>query len=527
VSQERRPGSLLRANVAVAAGTGLSRLTGAGRAVALAWALGQTRFTDAYTLANNTPNIIFELLVGGVLSATLVPVFVRALDGGDDDAVSAVTSVVAAALVALTAAATLAVPLLIRLYTLLAKGDDVGLYRSQATHLAFFFVPQILFYGLTALGTALLNARRSFTAPAFAPVLNNVVVIATLLVLPSLVHGDLSLEAARDHPVLVLVLGLGTTGGIVAMTAALLPALRSARLHLRWHPDRHHPAVRRVVRMSGWTAGYVAANQVALLVVTTLAAGRAAGDVSAYVMAFVFFQLPHGLLAVSLMTTFQPSLSSHAGRGDLRAFRRTFGYGLRLLVFAVAPAAAGYVVLAHPVVSLLLERGAFSSAEAARTASVLVGLAVGLVGYSVYLYVLRGFYALQDTRTPFLVCALQNAINIVVAIAVVGDSGVEGLAWAYSLSYVLAALVALRLLTLRVGQLGADTAVGVVRALVAAVVTAFVVLLARRRVDGDVVQVVVCVPVGVAAYLATTAALALVAPGRRPARRVPGSRFTP
>ena len=123
-------------------------------------------------------------------------------------------------------------------------------------------------------------------------------------------------------------------------------------------------------------AGYVGANQVALLVVTTLAASRGKGDVSAYVMAFVFFQLPHGLLAVSLMTTLEPGMSSAINKGDLRAFRRTFGYGLRLMSFAIAPAAAGYVVLAHPLVSLLLERGEFDAGDAARTATVLVGLAV-------------------------------------------------------------------------------------------------------------------------------------------------------
>ena len=356
--------SLLRANVAVAAGTGLSRLTGAGRVVALAYALGQFRLTDAYNLANSTPNIIYELLLGGILTATLVPVFVRALDDDDEESVSAVASVVTAVLVALTVVATLAAPLLIRLYTLLAEGDDVDLYRTQATHLAWFFIPQILFYGLTALATALLNARRSFTAPAFAPVLNNLVVIAALVALPHVVDGDITLEAASENRAIVWMLGVGTTGGIVAMTVALLPALRRTGIRLRWRPDVHHPAVRRVVRMSGWTAGYVAVNQVALLVVTALAAGQAKGDVSAYVMAFVFFQLPHGLLAVSLMTTFAPGLASSAGRGDLRAFRRRFGYGLRLLVFAVAPAAAGYVMLAHPVVSILLERGAFSSASA-------------------------------------------------------------------------------------------------------------------------------------------------------------------
>jgi len=497
---------LLRANVAVALGTGLSRLTGFGRVAALAYALGQTRLTDAYSLANSTPNIVYELLLGGILTATLVPIFVRALDERDDDAVSAVVSVTTAVLVALTVVATLAAPLLVRLYTLSARGDDVDAFRAEATALARWFLPQILFYGITALFSALLNARRRFAAPAFAPVVNNLIVIAVLLIVPALASGDLTLEHARSDTAITVVLGLGTTLGIVATALVLIPAVRASGVHLRWRPEWRHPAVLRLVRLSGWTVGYVAANQVALLVVSILAARRE-GELSAYVMAFTFFQLPHGLLAVSVMTTFAPGLASMAGRGDLRAFRGRFGYGLRLLVFAVAPAAAGYLVLAHPLVSVLLERGAFGDASSERTAAVLVGFAFGLVGFSVYLYALRGFFALEDTRTPFLLNVMENGINIVIALAVVGDSGVEGLAWAYALAYTISAVVALRTLQARVGRLRRSVLASVLRSLVAAGVTALVVRVARDAVSGDVLQVVVGVPVGVATYLVVSAGL--------------------
>src|SRR5690606_37342283 len=128
---------------------------------------------------------------------------------------------------------------------------------------------------------------------------------------------------------------LGTTAGIVAMTVALWPAIRRAGIRLRFRFDLRHPSVRKVGSLSGWTLGYAAANQVALFVILALATGEGAGAVSAYTYAFIFFQLPHGLLAVSIMTTFLPDLSAFAARLDLAGFRDRFGLGLRLLILVI------------------------------------------------------------------------------------------------------------------------------------------------------------------------------------------------
>jgi putative peptidoglycan lipid II flippase len=483
--------SVVRSSAGVALGTALSRITGLARLAALAYALGFTRLTDAYNLANTTPHIVYELLLGGVLSATLVPVFVGHRDRNDEDATSAVVTAAMVALIALTAVGILAAPAIVRLYTLRLEGAAAAAQQEVATDLLRLFMPQMLFFGLVALTSAMLNAHRRFAAPAFVPILNNVLVTAVFLILPQVAGGTPTLETVRHDRGLLLLLGLGTTAGTAVMALALLPALRRAGIALRLVASWRHPAVRKVLRMSGWTAGYVASNQLALWFVLVLANAHQ-GGVSAYQGAFVFFQLPHGLVAVSLMTTLSPDLASAAGRGDTGAFQERFALGLRLMSLAILPAAAGYLVLARPIVSFLLERGALSSGSAGLTASCLAYFSLGLLPFSLYLYALRGFYARHDTRTPFVLNAFENGLNIVFALALQPWLGVEGLALSYSLAYGVAAVVALSTLRRRAGGgLGGD-GVGstVARTAVAAVVMAAVVRLATAALPGGAPPVV-------------------------------------
>ncbi len=497
---------LVRANLVVAAGTGLSRITGFGRVAALAYALGQTSLTDTYNLANTMPNVVYELVLGGVLTATLVPVFVSHLDRDDDRATDAVVSVVVAVLLALTVVAVLAAPLIAHLYTLRTPAAEADAIREEATTLARFFLPQIPFYGLTALGVALLNARRRFAAPAFAPVLNNLIVIAALLMLPHLVDGAIDLDSAIGDTTITLVLGLGTTLGIVAMTAAVWIAVRHAGIRIRARFEWRHPAVREVARLSGWTIGYVIANQVALLVISILAL-REEGHFSAYQAAFIFFQLPHGLLAVSLMTTFAPDLAERATRGDMDGYRDRMSLGLRLLALVMAPAAIGYAVLAVPLVSALIERGALSGDDAILTAHTLGWFAAGLLGFSVYLFVLRGFYALKDTRRPFWLNLAENALNIVLALVFVGRWGAPGLAAAYAVAYSVAAVVSLLVLSRQVGGFGLrPLVVGMARPVIIAVVMGALVwgiasVVGADHGGGAFTRVFIGVLVGVVAYV--------------------------
>jgi putative peptidoglycan lipid II flippase len=506
------PPNIIRSSAVMAMGTAASRLTGFLRLFATGYALGVGRLTDTYTIANTTPNIVYELLLGGVLSATLVPIFVHHLEDGDDEGPSAIVTVSAVLLVALTVAGIIGAPWILRLYTSSVEGDVGAEQREVGTQLLRMFMPQMLFYGLTAMGTALLNARRKFGAPAVVPVLNNLVVTAMLLAIPRVAgHDNPTLDDVRDDRALLWLLGAGTTAGIVAMTVALWPFVRRAGVRLRWAFDLRNAAVREVVRLSGWTVGYVVTNQVALAVVLVLA-NRTGGGVAAYTFAFVFFQLPHALVAVSLMSALVPEMSSAAKATDMAGYKRHFSLGIRLISFVVMPAATGYVVLARPIVSALVEHGA-AEGDGDLIATCLAMFAIGLLGFSIYLFTLRGFYALRDTRTPFFLNVAENALNIVLALVLEPWLGVKGLALALALAYSASALVAFVVLRRRIGLLRgrklvlALGKVGAASAAMAAAVFAVAHTIGSNEGGGAVVRTGAGVAAGVVVFVVTAVAL--------------------
>ncbi len=472
-------GRLARTSAVIGLGTLLSRITGLIRVSALA-ALGFSHLSDVYNVANSTPNIIYELLLGGILTATLVPLFVESHERNDPDATAAINTVAVTLLVIGTAIGTLAAPWIIDAYfdlTFDHQGAGRAAQRALATDLLRWFMPQMLFYGITALASAMLNARRHFAVGAFAPVLNNLIVIAMLLAVGRAATRAPTVRSVLDDPVLVLLLGLGTTAGVVAMTLVLLPAIRRAGATLRWHWAPGHPAVRRLARLSGWTAGYVAANQVAFFVVLVLAyRARSGGDVSIYLAAFAFFQLPHGLLAVSVMTALGPELASRHQAADIDGLRDHFSGGLNILLVVMIPAAVGLTVLARPLIGALLDHGDFRAASVTPTADTLRAFAVGLVAFSVYLYVVRTFSSMQDTRTPFVLNLFENAVNIATAFALYEWRGIEGLAWSWSIAYTVGAGLALVALRRRLHRLDGrrlvTTALRVMAALVPAALAA-------------------------------------------------------
>lgn len=427
----------------MALGTLLSRLTGFARIIALAAALGYNHLSDGYNLANNTPNIVFDLVLGGVLSATFIPVFVdrltmRSEDEAWDD-ISSVVTVSAVLLVAVTVLFVLLAPAIIDLYTV---GSSVPAdERAVATTLLRLFAPQVAFYGAIALITAVLNARRRFIVPMFVPILNNLVVIGILLEFAHLVHNP-TLNGVRNDQGIMLLLGIGTTAGVVVQAVALIPSLWRARTRLRWRWNLHNAAVRMILRLSGWTFGFVVANQVANFIVLALASNFD-GGVTAYTYAAMFFQLPYGIVAVSIMTAVQPALAERWAVADFAGFRRNLSAGLRAVLVVLIPAAVGYLVLARPIIGLVLGHRNFSSEGVMVTASTMALFAVGIPGFSAYLFLMRAYQAMKDTRTAFFMYLIENGINIVLAFALYRPLGVKGLALAYSVAYTVAAAVAL------------------------------------------------------------------------------------
>ncbi|MGH9106293.1 MAG: murein biosynthesis integral membrane protein MurJ [Acidimicrobiales bacterium] len=440
------PASSARNATVMAAGTVLSRVSGFARFLAIGWVFGQTRLADAYNQANTIPNTIYELLLGGVLSATLLPVLMRSLArtnaAEDDDAVPAVLSFITVVLVAGTAVFWLAAPALVHLYLLLAPGHRGAAERALATTWLRLFTPQLLFIGLIAVITALLNARRRFGAVAFSPVLANVVTIVALVAADRLVpHG--SVGAYRRDAAAVAVVGIGTTAGYLAQLLAQLPALRRASVPLRLRWDPKHPALRTIGRLSGWTVGAVVANQLSFWTVSLLANQRP-GNFSAFSYAYAFMLLPYAVAGVSIAYAVAPDLAQLWSRGDGARFAERVNRALRMTAFLMLPAGVGYALVARPGVVLVLAHGHEGVSSAALTGSVLVLFALGLPGYSIYLLLMRAFQSKQDTRSMFWLYVLENSVTVAAAVALYPVLGVRGLALAWIGAYTAALPLAWR-----------------------------------------------------------------------------------
>lgn len=451
--------SVSRGTMVMVVGTTLSRVTGVVRIFALAYALGSLGLADAYNLANTIPNILHDIVLGGIVSATFIPVFVeRFATRSEDDAMEAISAVASVTLIVIAATTVVffaLTPVIIMATTSLNHSAQAAQSRHVATDLLLLFVPQLTGYGFVSLGTALLNARRKFGAPMFTPIANNVVLIVMLLVFGSLVK-QRSVAGVAGHRGQLLLLGLGTTLGVVAQAGLMIPSLRRAGLRLEWRPDFHHEAVRTILRLSGWTFGLVAANQLALLVVLVMSEKVGPGALSAYTYAYTFFQLPYGVVAVSIMAATAPELTSLWASGDMDGFRRRMAVGMRAMLAVIIPAAVGLLVLARPMVALFLGYGANTPVDTVPTASSLAMLTLGLPGFCVFLYAIRVLQSIQDLRSAFWLYVLENGINIVFAVALAGPLGVRGIALSISIAYTLAAFAAMARVRARVGRLGAQ-----------------------------------------------------------------------
>lgn len=475
--------SLLRSNITVATGTALSRITGLLRIMVFGWVLGQTALSDTYLIANETPNIVYDLVIGGVLSATLVPLFSTFVETDDHEATNVVMTISVTLMVALTALAVAMAPLIFWIYTITPGDDvDVDLLRQVGTLLSRIFLIQILFYGLTGLANAFLNSRRRFFAAAWSPVASNLIIIVTLYTLRDTTW---QLSDVVTDARLRWTLGLGATAGIAAM--AVIVSIAAVRTGFRFRPawKWKHPVVRRLLVLSSWTLGFVIANQVALVVIRNLAE-PGSSDATAYFTAFTFFVLPHGLLAVSISTTFQPEMARAVARHDRQSFIDQTSLGVRLIALLTLPAGFGIFVLRRSIVGALLEYQNFSADAAANTADALAGFSLGLVGFSVYLFVLRGFYAHQDTRTPFVVNVVENSLNIVLAIVLVDRYGVLGLGLAFAIAYLVSAIWSLQILGYKVpGFSFRPIATATWRMILASVLMAEAVWVVTRVIDGE------------------------------------------
>lgn len=505
--------SLLQSSAIVAIGTATSRVTGLLRTVTQAAVLGAAALSDAYNVANTAPNLLYDLLAGGVLAATIVPAFVDARHRRDREATSAIVSVLGVAMLAVTAVSMLAAPFIA------SRFSDTEAERALTLSLLLCFLPQIFFYGITTILSGILNAHRRFAAAALVPVVNNVVAIAVLVAFAARMPSDPSVAQVNADAASTLLLGLGTTAGIVAMALLLTPAVASLGLGLRWRFDVHHPAVRRVLRLSGWTFGYVATNQVALWVIFFLADGSGPGandgSLTHYLYAYQFFQLPYGILAASVITAFLPELAERVKAGDHAGFADRFMLAARTSLVLVLPCTVVFLVLAHPIISVLLEYRSFDADASDATAEVLAAFAIGLPGFCLYLLAMRGFYAHDNTKVPFLINVGQTLVQLGLCIWLVADHGAAGLALGFALAYVIGAGAALYWLSALTGGLPwHENVVPLGRLAVATAAMAVVVVVLGRVLGSDDglgawVRLVAAGGAGVAAFVGAGMALGI------------------
>ncbi len=517
--EAEEPG-LVRSTAVMAAGTLLSRVTGLLRVYVLVTTLGvaESRLHDTYNVANYTPNIIYELVLGGILSSIFVPLFVEVRrTRGQEAAWHVARSVMTVTIVVLgllSVVTVLAAPWIIQLYV--RGGDPAEQAQAQLVggQLLAMFMPQIVFYGVGSVMTGLLNANRRFGVPMFAPILNNLVVIAVGIAFAMIVGNDVpQLDQVTTGQKLLL--GLGTTAGVVAMTMVQWPFLR--RLGFRYRPvwDLRDRTMRKMAGLSAFTIGYVVTTQLGYWIVPVLAY-RVDGGPTAYNTAFIFFQLPHGVFAVSVMTALLPQMSEHAIAMDWEAFRASVSRGVRLTTAVLLPAAVGYFVLAGPIVQLLLvhgvvKQGSTSQDLLTRTLMVFV---IGLLPFSAFQLLQRAFYALQDTRTVFTLNLVAVTANVAVGVALFAllptPWKVPGLAAGRAANYVLGSVLMLGALRRRIGRLDgrrmlaavsrmalASVAMGVIAAVVAAAISDGL----GSGLVADFLAVTGAVASGVAAYL--------------------------
>jgi len=491
---------ILRTSSVMALGTVLSRITGVLRTTALAAALGSLGvLADSYNTANTLPNIIYIMLVGGALNAVFIPQLVGHMkddpDGGTAYADRLLT-LAATALLLITVAAVVAAPWLARLY---AGSSYSSRELEVLTAFAYLCLPQILFYGLYALYSQVLNARGHFAAPMFAPILNNAVVIA----------GCVAFLAVSSQPSIatitggqIALLGTATTLGVVLQAVALTPVMARSGYRFRPRLDLKGQGLGTAVGLAKWTIFFVLVNQVAFWVITKLAneagalaeqSGTKGAGSTAYANAQLMFVLPHSIVTVSVITALMPRMSRAAHGGDLVAVRKDLAQGMRLVASLMVPAGVLFILLGPRIAQLLLGYGNTSDAGARLVGEVLQAFSVGIVAYSLYYVLLRGFYALEDTRTPALVNIVTQAVNIGAGYALYRalppERAVAGLALGYALSSITATALLWLILRPRLG--GLDTYL-TVQALVrlslagaAAALVGLAVITGLARVTGD------------------------------------------
>ena len=443
MSEKNTSPSVLASSAVMAAGTTFSRISGFLRSALLVAALGPALRADIFNVANTLPNMIYILVAGGVFNAVLVPQLVRAMKGdedGGDAYANRVITLAALFLAAVTIVLIVITPWVLRFYL-----NDAYDTPERAAHLQSIIdltrlcLPQVFFYGMFVLVGQILNARERFGPMMWAPIANNAVAVAVLIVYLGRYgrasEAEWQQSFSRDQE---LLLGIGSTVGIVLQLLILLPYLRAAGFSYRPRFDFRDEGLAKTLSLGTWTVLFVIVNQLAYLVVINQASGGTVNDpdgtgYTVYANAFLIMMVPHSIVTVSLATAILPRISSYAADHRLPDMGRTIGSTLRTSLALVLPIAALLPVLAPDVANVLFGWGRGDTA--ARFAPTLALFAPGLVFFTIHYLMLRGFYALEQTRRVFFIQCVISLTNIVLALLLVSRVSAPDTAPALAVAY--------------------------------------------------------------------------------------------
>ncbi|SDP75701.1 putative peptidoglycan lipid II flippase [Actinopolyspora xinjiangensis] len=456
-SEPRQSGggkSLLKASGSMAVATLISRITGFGWKLVLAYTIGFSVANDSFTVANTLPTSIFELLIGGVLTSVIVPVLVRAQKSDPDGGQAYVRKLLAASGLVLalgTLLSLLAAPGLVWLY----MGDSDKANPELATAFAYLLLPQILCYGASALFGALLQSKQIFGPPAWAPVMNNVVILATLGVY-TLLPGELTVNPVRMTDAHLLTLGIGVSCGVLAQACVQIPALRRTGLsflpRLGWDSR-----LSEFGGMTLWMLGYVGVSQIGLLALSRVATAADPGAWSIYNYVWMLLQLPYGVIGFSVMTAILPRMSAAAADGDHERMIGDLSLGNRLSTVSLLPISAVMTALGVPIAMALFSiKDGIGSVEQLGVALAISSF--GVLPFAITMMQMRAFYSLKDARTPTLIMVVMTVAKVLLAMAVANtlpaESVVLGITFTNSFTFVIGSFVGELWLRSRLGPLG-------------------------------------------------------------------------
>jgi putative peptidoglycan lipid II flippase len=453
---------LFRASGIMAIGTILSRLTGFVRALLAVAVLGTALLADTFNVANTMPNILYNLLVGGALTAIFVPQLVRSFDdhdGGHGFASRLVTTI-SLILLALVVVGVLFAPALVRLYA--PEFSTPGFEAEREIAIAFtrYCLPQIFFLGLFTMLGQVANARGSFAPLMWAPIANNLVVIA---VFTAVLIAERSLLIGTITDLQVQILGWGTTLGVVVQALILIPVVKRSGIHIR--PMFGLSGLGKSFGLAGWTLIYVLISQLGYLVTVNVATSAAVRSAQAgvttgvgftpFTSAYYIMLLPYSIVTISIVTALLPHLSRLAIAGDVEEVRKQLIRAIRMVGVVTVPSSVA-LLLFGPLMTQSLYLG-ISSEDARYIGFVLSALSVGLVAFSINLILIRGFNAFEDTKTQVVSILIINIISVVLSYLFLETLSsywvTVGLGAAFSVSYIVGLFITISLLKKHIGRL--------------------------------------------------------------------------